>query len=126
MKAFELKGVKKISYIVFLLTLYPIQCICYRKHSLPTPSTIIYSVAGKDRKSQFVSEQLTWLPQFLPCCSPSPTSAVFHSINYSNGYLLSINVCGCVCVFVFERSLWRQLQIAPKVIAQLKKLFSCC
>lgn len=77
-------------------------------------------------ESQFVSEQLTWFPQFLPCCSPSPTSAVFHSINFSNGYLLSINVCGCVCVFVFERSLCRLLHIAPKVTVQLKKLFRCC
>lgn len=78
---------------------------------------------NRQEKSQFVSEQLTWLPQFLPCCSPHPTSAVFHSINYSNGHLHSINVCGCVCVFVFGKSLCRQLQIAPKVIAQLKKLF---
>lgn len=123
----ELKEVNKMSDIVFCWPFILIWCVYYIKYPHPTLHTIIYGLAGKDKKkSQFVSEQLAWLVQFLPCCSPNPTSAVFHSINYSHGYLLSINVCGCVCVFVFENSLCRQFQIASKAMVQLKKLFPCC
>lgn len=107
------RGKENCTSCIFL-TPYPSSCDDRNMQIRAIPHTQLDVVWLEQTRSQFVSEQLTWLPQFLPCCSPHPTSAVFHSINYSNGYLHSINVCGCVCVFVFGKGLCRQLQIAWK------------
>lgn len=114
---------KENSSIVFC---WPFILYCAFTIESPPSYTMCRDIRSgwKRPESPSLSEQLTWLAQFLPCCSPSPTSAVFHSINYINGGLLSIKVCGYVCVFVFEKSLGRQTPNSSKSDCTIKETTS--